>query len=645
MANSIRILYDIRRDILQNDDVTSLKKLSFFIVIPRFFTPYLLQKYSILVYPEISYQECKDRSFKKYRWEQIEVEVAVSVKRFIGVSMDREIDEVIHFISNQIFLFLSKNHYSYNTVINIFKNIVFTWQGTINLEETFENVIFNANLTRKVKFEIACKNFLDEEILTRYMLLTDDDIFNYLEEDPIVEENIPVYFWLCQFQDYIKKIEKTCFQNIHGEFIVIYFTGQLTRSSTDYIFLWALFTYNDLAVEHIWRNYISIVPDRYQVISIIYSIVFSDFRMANCIIYLLTEISELEFEIFFQVRSILIFKYLLEDLKWQSSFLKVLDVLHTGFEVGTHIAIFKYMISMICSDYRDKFKRRILREFLSRMPFEAKWQFLVDNDSLYYDMLQSLYNNNDLESCSVLLEIGGPLNENNLFSTNLVTILFDKHIFSGKLQVIDNLLKFYFDTTYLANRLKKRFFDQRALYICQTIFSYQTWENLKLFINWCLKFVSLREVILLKSDILLVDDGKLFKKLIFQDQDTDDAFQHVDEVLVWCLHSKMLINYFKGCLVMVKEAENDDDKGFQKINCYAEIRECVSKLKFPFLSRFFKWRKCSDEEINEIKSNLLVDEDFYALIFRKRTELNFFPLFALMSKLDYQQDEGLDILD
>ncbi|KAL7631345.1 UNVERIFIED_CONTAM: hypothetical protein RMT77_018346 [Armadillidium vulgare] len=629
--NSIGIKYNLDEDLLLNDDVRPLKAMTLLHIIPRYFTPELLIKYSRPIYPGIINLEQEDTSFRKIFWERIEIEVVEAVKRFIPVSMDKEIREVTHFVGSQIYLFLAKNRYEFATLSIILKNLVFTWQGTIKLWDTILKVLQTKVVTVELGFKIASKNFMGDEILYElYEHLSQDAKLVYIWENPMKEENIPMHFWMSRFTGYFRKIETPIFKDENGEIIEICFHEKFTKSSLDYLFFWAMTSYADMAVQIIWNRGATHPMQKYKTLILMLKLISGDFRMANLTIYLLSVISEKDMEMYLQLRSAIIFKYLLLQLRWQSSFKKVLEVLHSGFEGAAYITIFKFMISIICSDNRDEFSECTLKDFLLKMPFAAKQQFLGEYDSLYYNMLQNLYNNNDFESCSVLLEIGGPLNEENLFSTSLVTILFDMHIFSGKYQVIDNIFEFYFDSTDSVNRLKRTFYNQKALHVCQIFITYQQWDNLNLFTNWCLSFVTLGDISLLKQDVLFVEDGKFIKKLIFQDQETDDALQLVDRVLEWYFGSQEAIKRFKSSIIMVKEMENSDIVDPQIINVYAEIRNCISKFRVPFLRRFFEWRDCSNEEISEIKNNLLKNNDFCTLIFSKRNVLNFFSLLAVL---------------
>ncbi|KAL7631343.1 UNVERIFIED_CONTAM: hypothetical protein RMT77_018344 [Armadillidium vulgare] len=638
MTNEFGIIYDLRKDLLLNEDVKDahlcefdqpLKIKSLLKAVQKFFTPELIMKYSLPIYPDVTGSNSNNIKIAKYRWEKIEIIVREEVKKFTKVPLPKEIEQVTHFVGNQIFLFLSKNQYPIFVLKTIIENLVFTWQGTINLHETYLRVLETRDLSDEVKFQIACKNFISEEVIFNYLLrLPEDVIIEYLHEK-VIEENIPVYFWICRYTGIVKKIEDTPFQTDPGEYTTVYFAKDYTGSPIDYLFLWAMFTFNDMALHYIWENFTSHAADRHETLILMLSLVIGDFRMANIVIYLLSKISDNEINIFFEARSSIIFEYLIVELRWKSSFFKVLNVLHEGFQDGTHVTIFKFIISVICKHRNGRLSRRVLEEFLMKMPIAAKCKILDDNEDLYYNLLQTLYNRQDLESCSLLLEIGGPLTVENLYSTNLGKILFEMHISNLKFTVIDDILKYSWTTSRSIHALKTKFFQERAFQVCHKFISIQGLESLNLFVNWCLSFVSLKDIMLLKSEVLLIQNGEPLKKLIFQDPETDVAFEYVDKILEWCFGSEDLITYLKSCIIMVSEVENRNISGSKNYNIYSEIRKCASEFQFQFLRHLFEWKPCSFEEVKEIKTNLMNDKELFKLIFHRKSVLKFFSISVL----------------
>ncbi|KAL7631346.1 UNVERIFIED_CONTAM: hypothetical protein RMT77_018347 [Armadillidium vulgare] len=593
MSNKFGIMYDLRQDLHHNNAVKHLKTISLIFIIPRFFKPEILKKYSLIYHEETDSNRKIEWTVSKKVWESIESQVVEAASKFFKVPLQREIAEVTHFIGSQIFLFLTKNHYSINDIY-ILKNLVFNWQGTINMENTIQRVLQLSNIPVTEKFETVCRNFMSEDVINQYFLLSPlDSLTTYLGENPMVKRNIPIYFWVCRFTGSRKTIDLSDLRNVIGENKIINFSNENNFSTIECFFYWSFFSYNDMAVQFLWERYISQARGRDRIVNVIFSNLNSDFRMVNSVIYLLSKISDREIKMIFPLYSTTIFEFILLDLRWQTLFSQVLEVLHEEFWDNIYIDIFKFIIYILCSNIKDKFDKCVLKEFLIKMPISVKRIILNDKCFFLRDMIPKLYDLNDLESCSIVLTILGPLDANSVFITNSDITFFDSLLFSGKSTIVDSILEYSLNTATAIKYFKNTFYSKKACGICQYLITFHYWKSLNWFLNWVLTFKSQEDISELKLDILIAEDGKFLRKIIFNDrEEDDDVFQNVDKILEWCLGSQDLVTNFKKCIIMIRKIENNEDSlDLFQINIYPEIKYCIKKNQEKFLTRLFKWKK------------------------------------------------------
>ncbi|KAL7631529.1 UNVERIFIED_CONTAM: hypothetical protein RMT77_018170 [Armadillidium vulgare] len=612
MENIFGIMYDLRSDIHYNDVLKPLGTLSLLRFIPRYFTSDLLIKYFLLVYPEVTDVSWDKRKDKKVLWDNIEEKVVSTTNLFVPFLLQRESAEVIHFVGTEIFFFLTKIPYPLVTVIFILKNLVFNWQGTINLEKTFLKVLDVENIPVSEKFEIACKTFMSEGTILKYFLLFPLAASTYLNEHPIKKQNIPIYFWICRFTGYFKKIDISDFQSAIGcEFKEIYFSNMNNPLNNKYLLYWSVCTFNDMAVQYLWERFISRSRDKERILIDIFSKVINDFRMINCVIYLLTKLSNRQTTTFFRLRYTLIFKYLLVELRWQNLFGKVLEALHINFSEAIYIDIFKYMIRVLSSTFKDKFDVCLFNEFLIKMPVSLKLTFLTDQAFFLCVMIPKLYSRGDLETCSLLCTTLGPLDASSVFITHLRMTLFDLLIINNNSNIIEHILEYSLVFPALINEFKNNFYRVRAVSLCKYFILKHKTTSLISFTNWCLTIKPRQDINQLKLNVIGVN-GNFLKRVIFQDRVSEDALEYVDEVLRWCSDSQDFATRIKKCIIMVKESDNPEHTtNHLQINVYEELKDCVQNFQTTFIRRFISWKSCTNEEITEIINCLLNDDEFY----------------------------------
>lgn len=620
MNNIFGIKYDLRQDLYFNDVFKPLKTLCLLRIIPKLFTPELLFKYGLGIYPQVAESKCKTENIEyRKKFSFVESMVYENAKGYIRIPINKDIARVTHFIGSQIFNFLSKNRYSYIIICHMLMNLVFNYQGTINLKKTVLKVLDIKNIPDTEKFEIACQNFIGEDVILKYFwALSLPSRTQYLHENPIVNENIPKYFWVCRFLGATKKIDFTDLQSVTGDSGQIYFESTNSQSSIKYIFYWAFCTFNDMAVQYLWEEFISNRRQRDKILAVILTKFFNDIRMTNSVIYLLSNITDREIAIPFQLPSETIFRFLLLELRWQCLFSKVLEVLHVRLGERMYIVIFRFMISILCSDSKEKFDRCLLKDFLIKMPIRVRIKILNNHRYfLCYNIIE-LYRRGDLESCSFLTTIVGPLDTNNVFITSPGITMIDLLFICNKSIIIDLILRNSIYSPIVIRNFKMEFYRRRAHTICQYLIIYRYWSSLDGFINWCLTFIPAEFIKVMKIYILVGEDGKFLKKLIFHNREAEGNFEYVDRVLKWCFSSQNDIIKYKNSIIMVKETETHEmASGSFKVNIYKEIRDCFSNFQTLFLIRLFEWKPCFSEEVNEIMKCLHYDNEFHQDVFRE----------------------------
>ncbi|KAL7631349.1 UNVERIFIED_CONTAM: hypothetical protein RMT77_018350 [Armadillidium vulgare] len=619
--------YDLSRDLISTDE-NSLKMINLFNIITRLYTPELILHHVNNLYPQITTQD--DASFKANQpiWEEIERTVVAEAKTIILLPIESKIVEVTHYIGTQIYIFLSKNNYPINILAIILNNLKFTQQGTINLKDTFSRVIRIQTLHNTIKFEIACRNFMGEEVILKYFKqLPHILIQKYLNENPETDERIPICFFVCRFTKTTKRIERTFFGDPNGDPVVIYFSNINDRSALEYLFYWAMLTFNDMALHYLWKRYISLMGNRDSIINTLITLASGDVRMTNFIIYLLLNISSDEASLFFYARSNVIFSHFLLQLRWQNSFVKVIRRLNTDFEVGTYTIILKNMVTILCSDERHKFSMDVFREFTNIIPDSEKITIFNDHSLFILLLLHNLLINKELEASIILMKIGNPFAIDKLFMKDFGIILFEMIVYLKDFKSIDVLLENTMSSPESIEKFKKFLFDRKAYKICDTFISQKKLEDMKEFINWCLKFISPIDIKSFISSILFYENGKITRNILFHNlENADQNFEYVDKVLQFCYDSEDRINVYKSCLIMVKKrAENVAN--IPTISLYLEIMDCTVNSKFSFLTQLFKWKNCLDEEIRLIKNSLISDVEYLNVILFGLNLVDYLPNF------------------
>ncbi|KAL7637838.1 UNVERIFIED_CONTAM: hypothetical protein RMT77_011450 [Armadillidium vulgare] len=149
----------------------------------------------------------------RYNWYDIENDVAEMILTSkVPILFYGEFRQVIHFVGNEIFEFLFKLKNGKMNVIFL-KNLVFTWQGTINSIETVLHILNDEEVCNDDKLKIALKYFAGKKQIKKCLeTIGCSDIKKWAENKDIRDElQIPIYFWnwiINEDQDSFKMLQK-----------------------------------------------------------------------------------------------------------------------------------------------------------------------------------------------------------------------------------------------------------------------------------------------------------------------------------------------------------------------------------------------------------------------------------------------------
>ncbi|KAL7637839.1 UNVERIFIED_CONTAM: hypothetical protein RMT77_011451 [Armadillidium vulgare] len=161
--------------------------------------------------------ESKRLAASRYNWYDIENDVAeVILTSKVPTHLYEEYRQVIHFVGNEIyeFLFKLKDEVTY-IIIFFLKNLVFTWQGTINIIETVLQILIlnDEEVSNDDKLKIAMRYFAGKKQVKKCLeTIGCSDIKEWAESKILREElQIPIYFWnwlIYDDQGSFKKLQK-----------------------------------------------------------------------------------------------------------------------------------------------------------------------------------------------------------------------------------------------------------------------------------------------------------------------------------------------------------------------------------------------------------------------------------------------------
>lgn len=622
-----KIVYDLSQDIVAKD-VKTLKNLSVLYIIQRLYNPELILQHLSEIYPEITREEEKMKR-NKVSFSYIEYPVSRRAKAFITLSMADKIEEVTHLVCNQIFIFLSKNYYRRGILNKMLKNLQFTSQGTVNTRETFRKVIQSPGISYIDKFEIACRNFMEEDVILSYFRkLPEFIIYNYLSEPLERKEQIPVLFFLCRFTGITKKIEVDFFRDEDASLVPTSFSNVNNKSALEYLFYWSELTFNDMAVHYLWDEYISLLEDRRVLINCRMKNVRGDIRLSNFVVYILSNVNENEKMICVEACSSVFIDYLLQQARWHSSFIKIIEMLKRYFKEESYVTTLRLMISILCCKHisADIFSKSVFRKFLKLIPQNVKVNFILERESFMCNMLKDLFIQRDLESFLILMETDDLLGADRILMTEGAIALFEMFVCNGDWDFINGVFNNITSSSDDIREFKNKLLNRKGYGICDFFINGGKYEDLKFFLKWCLTFASKENI----SINLYMENGNLITKLLSISSGVPDGVDLADIVLGYCFHSKKKKNSYKRHISLIDEGpiENEIYAQPYALNLYTVIRKCAVNSKFFYLRKLFRWKNCDGDEVNMVKRTLLNDYEFFRVIFLEKNILEFIPEFS-----------------
>ncbi|KAL7637720.1 UNVERIFIED_CONTAM: hypothetical protein RMT77_011329 [Armadillidium vulgare] len=525
-------------------------------------------------------------------WKDIEMCVEtefmlyLEVKKFNRTYFEPYVKEINHFVSMQIYDFVTKGVITDIIELELFlQNLYFTNLGTINLINTVLRILKEpSSLSQTIKFNLACYYFIEECIHNLFENL------NTVEEQfkELLNDSLFVQFW------------------IH---IIENFPGSSKEISSDTIlslFQTAVENNNEIAVHYLWFNFINGGSNRKMVFEKIIPIIMCPERINICM-FLLFQINESEFEIYFKSSKLIIIQNIIKNIRWHSHLFRIINMVKSDIDIN----FLESLVIILTESYFSTYPVGINAEAIVHC-YISVLEYVQDDELseiqfLYQNLVQILLNTfiHKKKDLVKLSKFYGRIEMKKFLISEHGVIFISEAIKIENLETIEEFLFSLFPKNDV-EEIQKNFFNLNASYVSLYFIAFLRFQELRLFISkWSVSEVVCQRF---KRQILHMNQGFFIKRILFN-MDTysiEESFSFANEVLTWFCEDDFSILIFKRSLILDADEIDDRTKDF-RVPFYNEVRDFVMQSKWELLGLLLQWKESLSKEKRDLYIRLLND--------------------------------------
>ncbi|KAL7631082.1 UNVERIFIED_CONTAM: hypothetical protein RMT77_018623 [Armadillidium vulgare] len=572
------------------------------------------------------------------------------LKKSIDKKLRPFLKETIFFLVVQICDMIGKNIISTDDirdVLLIFKNLVLTCQGTINLRKTVIQILNRSNGTDFTQFDkcvLACYYFIEEEVVSsnskRVPTLCFEHFFNSRSRDKAMNLFLKFWKWFIDknredvqkvtngYQTYINKME---FPDLNE--------GESIELSN--IFKQAVLCNNENAVQYLWINYISGMSNKVQILEKVLTLAIPHKNKTNIIMFLLFQINNNELEDFFKSNYFTIIENIVKNVRWHPLFPKIFYELEYYFYADDFLNLLTDLTHTYFIDHSTFIDLTLY--FVNLFPDYFKHLLTNKPDDIYNKLFTKplLYAKEDI--VRTLLKVINEVELKNFLCSNSGINLLAETIKNGKLNFHDKILPEFLTRDTILKIKRNLFFGKKEI-LSKYFMQILQFENLCYLVDWLSDAVP-DYISEFKVSLVHYAGRFCLRKIIFRTdvQLNYNPISRATEFLFWCFRSEESISSFKQILILCPSQTYTGE--IDPILCYDDLKTLMLESKWEQIKMFLNWRGCSFEEKMALLEDLLKDHEFYSRIISKtiNEELSLMSLLLFLQKNLYLDAQDLNI--
>ncbi|KAL7631083.1 UNVERIFIED_CONTAM: hypothetical protein RMT77_018624 [Armadillidium vulgare] len=528
------------------------------------------------------------------------------------------INETVFFVAMQICDMVKKiiiSNDDNKDVILFLNNLVLTCQGTINLKKTVVRILNRSNtenFTLNDKCLLSCYYFIEETVVFHHSERVHTKRFeDYCNCRSQEKEKIFLSFW----KWLIGRKTQEAFNIMYG-----YPTIEDIKESPDNnegesielskVFEQAILSNNEKAVEYLWINYISRMPNKVQILEKVLTLAIPHTDKTNIIMYLIFQINNNELEDFFKSNYFTIIQNTVKNIRWHSLFPKIFNELKNYFNANDFL---KLLTDLTHTYFIDHSAFIDLTLYFINL-FLDYFKLLLTNkpDDIYSKLFTKpiLYAKEDI--VRTLLKVINKVELKNFVCSNSGINLLVETIKNGKLNFHDKILPEFLTRDTILNIKRDLFFGKKEI-LLKYFMRLLQFENLCYLVDWLSDAVP--DYICEFKVSLAHHAGRFcFRKIFFRTdvQLNYNPISRATDFLFWCFRSKESISLFKQILILCPSQTCTGE--IEPILCYDDLKTLMLGSKWERIELFLNWRGYSVEEKMALLEDLLKDNEFYSII-------------------------------
>ncbi|KAL7637850.1 UNVERIFIED_CONTAM: hypothetical protein RMT77_011462 [Armadillidium vulgare] len=406
---------------------------------------------------------------------------------------------LIHYIFMQILDFFIKGVMHNSIPLNMYlKNLTFTSQGTINLKQTILRILQEPFLPLSSKFEAACHYFEDSCIIQYFYLTHKSKMLEKIfSSNPKLITDYSLIYWMWRIRG---------ISNFHLKFGSAWSRTDLHNDVViARIFQKAVKDNNESAVQYIWTNHISKMPEKDEVLSNTLKLAYTDADKINICLYLLFQIQSNELRNLLECVSYEIMKSLIKNIRWHGLLINIFEELKMYLCSADITELLYLMNEHHCRYYPRGITYTLLIRYFISMP-ESTIQKLMGNEEIYARTLIEFINVK--EKLIKIFLIKGNRRENlNFLCSKSGEYFITTLIKEGKFELLQSFLKVFGSINV---RNIKRFLNIENVYrLFKEFIKYNKFQAMFEFIRWWTSTLYNDEIQSFKKELMEMNKIKL----------------------------------------------------------------------------------------------------------------------------------------
>ncbi|KAL7637851.1 UNVERIFIED_CONTAM: hypothetical protein RMT77_011463 [Armadillidium vulgare] len=283
------------------------------------------------------------------------------------------VDWFIHYVFMQILDFFIKGAMHNSIPLNVYlENLTFTSQGTINLKKTILRILQGSSLPLSSKFAVACHYFVDKYFIRNlYNSDKSEKEEKYFTANPKFITDYSLYYWMWQIHGTRKLVtEANSFYSKSGS---MWSRAELPNEvAILIIFQKAIEDNNELAVQYLWTNHISKMTGKFEKLSNVLTVAFTDTTKINICLYLLFQIQNNEVKWLLKFISNEMMKCIIKNVRWYYLSINIFKEFVTFFSTDNILELLYMMSEDQCRYHSSRIAYSSIKDHVLTMPGEEK---------------------------------------------------------------------------------------------------------------------------------------------------------------------------------------------------------------------------------------------------------------------------------